>query len=64
MIGCTRSCLNVVASEKGVVVGQLTFRDDGDLIDCTKMGVGGKAIPPYVSSSLQRCILSTRYSST
>jgi meiotic recombination protein SPO11 len=26
----------VVASEKGVVVGRLTFREDGDLIDCSK----------------------------
>jgi len=46
MVGCTRSSLNVVASEKGVVVGRLIFDDDGDEIDCTKMGVGGKAIPP------------------
>ena len=37
--------LQVVASEKGVVVGRCSFRDDGDFIDCTKMGVGGKAIP-------------------
>lgn len=22
--------------------------EDGDLIDCTRMGVGGKAIPPYI----------------
>ena len=47
MVGCTRSSLNVVASEKGVVVGRIRFKDDGDLIDCTRMGVGGKAIPPY-----------------
>lgn len=38
----------VVASEKGVVVGRLQFREDGDLIDCQRMGVGGKAIPPNV----------------
>jgi meiotic recombination protein SPO11 len=38
MVGCTRSSLNVVASEKGVVVGKLIFEDDGDTIDCTKMG--------------------------
>jgi DNA topoisomerase VI subunit A len=38
----------VVASEKGVVVGRLTYREDGDLIDCRRMGVGGKAIPPNV----------------
>ena len=30
MIGCTRSSLNVVASEKGIVVGKLIFDDDGD----------------------------------
>eukprot|EP00983_Pelagomonas_calceolata_P087720 1157016-Pelagomonas_calceolata.AAC.9 len=37
-----------VASEKGVVVGRLTFVEDGDLINCSKMGVGGKAIPPNI----------------
>jgi meiotic recombination protein SPO11 len=29
-------------------VGCINFRDDGDYIDCTKMGVGGKAIPGLV----------------
>lgn len=48
MLGCTRSSLNVVASEKGVVVGRLQFREDGDEIDCSRMGVGGKAIPPNI----------------
>jgi len=48
MVGCTRSSLNVVASEKGIVVGKLIFEDDGDTIDCTKMGMGGKAIPPSI----------------
>jgi len=47
MIGCTRSNLHVVASNKGLVVGRIQFTEDGDEIDCTKMGVGGKAIPPY-----------------
>ena len=41
----SRSCLNVVAADKGLVVGRLQFREDGDLIDCTRMGVTGKAIP-------------------
>lgn len=40
--------LNVVASDKGLVVGRIQFEEDGDFIDCTKMGVGGKAIPPYI----------------
>jgi meiotic recombination protein SPO11 len=48
LIGCTRSNLHVVASDKGLVVGRLSFEEDGDPIDCTKMGVGGKAIPPYI----------------
>ena len=42
MLGCTRCSLHVVASEKGLVVGRLRYREAGDLIDCTKMGVGGK----------------------
>ncbi|KAI8471284.1 MAG: Spo11/DNA topoisomerase VI subunit A [Monoraphidium minutum] len=48
MLGCTRTSLHVVASEKGVVVGRLSFREDGDPIDCRRMGVGGKAIPPNI----------------
>lgn len=48
MIGCTRSNLHVVASDKGLVVGRVQFIEDGDPIDCTRMGVGGKAIPPYI----------------
>ena len=48
MSGCTRHSLGVVASAKGLVVGRLRFRDDGDPIDCSKMGVGGKAIPPFM----------------
>ena len=48
MLGCTRTSLNVVASEKGIVIGCIQFREDGDLIDCQRMGIGGKAIPPQV----------------
>ena len=48
MAGCTRTSLHVVASDKGLVVGRIQYREAGDLIDCTRMGVGGKAIPPYV----------------
>ena len=48
MLGCTRSSLNVVASEKGVVIGNLKFEEAGDQIDCTKMGVGAKGIPPHI----------------
>ena len=45
----------VVASEKGVVVGRLTFREDGDLINCQRMGVGGKAVPPNVDKVYYIC---------
>mmetsp|Transcript_14114 Transcript_14114/g.42068 ORF Transcript_14114/g.42068 Transcript_14114/m.42068 type:complete len:406 (-) Transcript_14114:20-1237(-) len=48
MLGCPRSCLNVVAADKGLVVGRLQFDEDGDPIDCTRMGVTGKAIPAYI----------------
>ena len=54
---CGNDCcelLVVVASEKGVVVGRLSFREDGDLIDCQRMGVGGKAIPPNVDKVSQQ----------
>lgn len=37
-----------MASDKGLVVGRIQFEEDGDEIDCTRMGVGGKAIPPYI----------------
>ncbi|KAA8495293.1 DNA topoisomerase 6 subunit A [Porphyridium purpureum] len=47
MVGCTRTSLSVVASEKGIVIGRVQFREAGDEIDCTRMGVGGKAIPPF-----------------
>jgi meiotic recombination protein SPO11 len=48
LLGCTRTSLSVVGSEKGCVIGCVSFREDGDMIDCMRMGVGGKAIPPYI----------------
>lgn len=44
----------MVASEKGVVVGRLVFQEDGDTIDCQRMGVGGKAIPPNIDKARKR----------
>ena len=54
--------LHVVASEKGVVVGKLLYNEDGDEIDCTKMGIGGKAIPSNIDKvsnfrSDAKCVL-------
>jgi meiotic recombination protein SPO11 len=34
MMGCTRCNLFVVADERAVVVGQLSFEDNGDMMDC------------------------------
>lgn len=48
MAGCTRTSLHVIASDKGLVVGRIQYREAGDLIDCTRMGIAGKAIPPYI----------------
>lgn len=45
-----------MASEKGVVVGRLTFQEDGDTIDCQRMGVGGKAIPPNIDKVADVCL--------
>ncbi|KAH8053853.1 DNA topoisomerase VI subunit A [Aureococcus anophagefferens] len=40
--------LERVAADKGLVVGRVQFDEDGDPIDCTRMGVTGKAIPAYI----------------
>lgn len=29
-------------------MGRLQFREAGDFIDCSKMGQGGKGIPPFI----------------
>ncbi len=42
-----RNATNIVASAKGKIIGRIRFRESGDLIDCTKMGTGGKAITPF-----------------
>ncbi|RYG48510.1 hypothetical protein EON67_07540 [archaeon] len=49
---CNRPCLPpslpATALDAGIVVGRVQFKDDGDEIDCTRMGIGGKAIPPFI----------------
>ena len=42
-----RNATYIVASAKGKIIGRIRFRESGDLIDCTKMGTGGKAITPF-----------------
>ncbi len=48
LVRLVRTSLHVVASDKGLVVGRIQYKEAGDPIDCTRMGVGGKAIPPYI----------------
>ncbi|EOD14427.1 type II DNA topoisomerase VI subunit A 2 [Emiliania huxleyi CCMP1516] len=43
MAGPTTPSLDTTSPRPGIVVGKLIFEDDGDTIDCTKMGMGGKA---------------------
>ena len=40
MLKVTRPSLNVTASAKGVVVGNIEYTEQGDYIDCRKMGSG------------------------
>ncbi len=40
MLKVTRPSLNVTASAKGVVVGNIEYTEQGDFIDCRKMGSG------------------------
>ncbi len=47
-LGVCREALNVIASAKGVCVGQIKIRDRGDVIDCSKLGTGGWSITPLV----------------
>lgn len=42
MLGCTRLNLKIVAKEKGVVVGDLRYTENGDAVDCSKVGAIGK----------------------
>ncbi|PON51829.1 Spo11/DNA topoisomerase VI subunit A [Trema orientale] len=39
MLRCARASLPVYASEKGLVLGNLKFKEDGNAIDCTKFGM-------------------------
>lgn len=43
-----REQLNLNANRKGFMVGEITFTDSGDLINASKLGSGGFAIPSNV----------------
>ncbi|KAM5548039.1 DNA topoisomerase 6 subunit A [Rosa sericea] len=55
-VGCNRTSLNVIAGDRGFVIGPFTFRLDGRPVDCNsefgpnnKVRVG-QIVPPYISS--------------
>ena len=45
MLGSLREELHLFAETRGSMVGNITLVDDGDTIDCRRMGTGGYAIP-------------------
>jgi DNA topoisomerase-6 subunit A len=47
-LAALREELHVAAEGRGTVVGNLTLVDDGDTVDCAKLGKGGYAVPSIV----------------
>ena len=47
-----REELHLAAEGRGNMVGNITLVDNGDLIDCTRMGTGGYGIPSIVESNV------------
>jgi DNA topoisomerase VI subunit A len=47
-MGVTRPCLRVVATAKGVCIGDLTLRESGDTFNCNNLGRGGWSISPFI----------------
>ena len=51
-VDARREELNLFASNRGALVGELTLRDAGDVIDGRRMGSGGWSIPSIVEDSV------------
>jgi DNA topoisomerase VI subunit A len=47
-MGVTRPCLRVVATAKGVCIGDLTLKEGPDTFNCDKLGRGGWSISPFI----------------
>lgn len=45
-LGTYRKNIHVTANDRGLVVGRVSYLDNGDLIDCTKQGSAGKNVNP------------------
>jgi len=46
MLGTYRKNIHVTANDRGLVVGRVSYLDNGDLIDCAKQGSSGKNVNP------------------
>jgi DNA topoisomerase-6 subunit A len=47
-LGVLREELHLKADDKGTIIGNVTIEDSGDMIDCSKLGRSGLAIPSIV----------------
>lgn len=52
MLGSLREELHVFAKKRGTMVGNITVIDNGDEINCRRMGTGGYAIPSICEPSI------------
>ena len=51
-LGSLREELHVFAKKRGAMIGAITLVDNGDEIDCRRMGTGGYAIPSITEPSV------------
>ncbi len=51
-LGSLREELHIFAKKRGTMVGNITVVDNGDEIDCRRMGTGGYAIPSICEPSV------------
>ena len=58
-LNALREELHVYASNRGSMVGNITLVDNGDEIDCSRMGSGGYAIPSIVEPEIMQFVQCT-----
>jgi DNA topoisomerase-6 subunit A len=51
-LGSLREELHIFAKKRGAMIGNVTLIDNGDEIDCRRMGTGGYAIPSITEPSV------------
>lgn len=57
-LAALREELHVRAENAGTVIGPVVFEDDGDKVDCAKLGKGGYSVPSIVEEeylSIKKC---------